>query len=330
MAGREEELRFTAGDVTLAGTLTLPDSSATQAADRRGRPPGVLLLPSWYPRDRDGDLDRRGHPRWFDSRRTERGLLARVAEALARQGVASLRYDKRGCRASAGAWEAADWFTLVDDARDAIGFIRSRRELDLARTGIVGHGEGAAIALSVAIGDPAVGALTLVGAAARSFRDVFRRQVAVRRHRPLRDPLIAALDRWSEDIVERADRREESFELSVRTADGGVTVERVPLSLVGWHEAFHTPPLALATMLHRSVTLVHGESDSWVPVAEVRILERTLRDAGNEPSLRVIPTADHDLREAADAVIDDLAADMAARLVPRALPPVLLAIDEDR
>ena len=60
-----------------------------------------------------------------------------------RAGVASLRYDPRGCGESDGAWEEVDLFTRIDDARDAIGAMRSRRELDLRRTAIVGHGEGA-------------------------------------------------------------------------------------------------------------------------------------------------------------------------------------------
>ena len=52
-------------------------------------------------------------------------------------------------------------FAKIDDARDMLAAMRGRCELDLRRTGIVGHGEGAGMALSVAIGDPAVSALTL-------------------------------------------------------------------------------------------------------------------------------------------------------------------------
>ena len=96
------------------------------------RPPSVLLLPSFLPRDRDGRFDAVGHPDWFDPS-AERGLLARLAEALASVGVASLRYDKRGCGLSDGTWVDADLFTLIDDARDAIAFLRSRDDLDPTR-----------------------------------------------------------------------------------------------------------------------------------------------------------------------------------------------------
>jgi alpha-beta hydrolase superfamily lysophospholipase len=320
---RSEEMRFSAGEATLAGTLTLPDEPPPD--ERRGRYPTVLLLPSYLARDRDGSWDRARHPAWFVTAGPDErsGLLARLADALARRGVASLRYDKRGCGASDGDWQETALFTLIDDARDALGALRSRDEVDLRRTGIAGHGEGAAIAMSVAIGDPAIGALCLIGPAARGFRDVLRRGVASRsrtggdrRHR-----LVAAIDGWSEDLIERADRREARYALWLGRG------ETLDLRLAGWEQAFRTPPIALATMLHRSVALVHGADDVWVDPDEAALLERVLRAGGNEPWLRLVLGAGHDLAEAADEVIDEVAADLAARLQPRELPPVLLAIE---
>lgn len=316
---RSEELRFRAGEVTLAGTLTLPDAAPV---DERGRYPNVLLLPSYLARGRDGDWDRIGHAGWFLSGAARLGLLARLANALAELGVATLRYDKRGCGESEGSWEASDLFTLIDDARDALGAIRGRPELDLRRTGIVGHGEGAALAMSVAIGDPAVGALTLVGAAARGLRDVLRRGVSQRAEtrEDHEHPLVRALDRSFEYLVECADRREREFELRIRHA--GVT-----LNLAAWEQAFHTPPVALATMLDRSVSLVHGERDAWVHSDELLLLQDALSGRGAATGLRLIPAAGHDLARAPDDEIGLVADDLARRLLPRELPPVLLAIE---
>jgi len=101
----------------------------------------------------------------------------------------------------------------------------------------------------------------------------------------------------------------------------------VTIALAGVEQAIHTPPLALATMLHRSVSLVHGEDDHWTDADESRLLAASL---GSEVSrsLRLVSGADHDLDEAGDRLIDELAADLAARLLPRELPPVLTAIEE--
>ena len=309
-----EELRFRAGDASLAATLTLP-------GEGDGRVPWAMLVGSWLPRDRDGEWDRGGHASWF-ARRTPgapAGILARLADALATRGVASLRYDPRGCGESDGAWEEVDLFTRIDDARDAIGAMRSRRELDLRRTAIVGHGEGALIAMSVAIGDPAIGAVGLIGPPARSFRDVLRRGVAERSRTGVdrEHPVVAALDRAAEELIERAERREERMVLNVAG-------ERVILRLSGWEQAIHTPALALATMLHRNVVIAHGTADAWSDADESRLIATVLPDA-----LRLeLAGAGHGLGEASDERIGELADALAARIEARDLPPVLLAIEE--
>lgn len=319
---RSEELRVSAGDAILSGTLTLPD--APPPSDRRGRYPNVLLLPSWLPRNRDGGWDRQRHARWFAAERAEGpGLLARLADALAVRGVASLRCDPRGCGESDGEWEHVSLFTRIDDARDQLAAVRSHGQLDLRRTAMVGHGEGATLALSVAIGDPAVSALTLIGAAARSQRDVLRRGAAerLRTGRDRQHPIVAALDRWSEDLIERAERREAS--VRIRLWRNG----SLELGLAGLEQAIHTPNLALASMLHGSVTIAHGTDDAWAAPDEAELLVAALREAGNRPTLRLVPGAGHDLAEADDAALGELAADLAARIEPRELPPVLVAIE---
>ena len=321
---RFEELSVRAGDVTLGATLTLPDAEAPDGVG--GRYPNVLLLPSWLPRNRDGDYDASGHPGWFapSPGGAPPGLLARLARALAALGVASLRADPRGCGTSEGSWEEATLFAKIDDARDLLGAMRGRPDLDLRRSGIVGHGEGAGIALAVAIGDPAVSALTLVGASARSWRETIRHAAATRGRNGTEHEhsIVAALDRWSEDLIERAERREGHLTLPLR---GGGSAA---LALAPFEQAIHTPPLALATMLHRSVALVHGGTDSWSDRDEMVLLATALTDAGNAPEGRLLPGAGHDLAEASDVVIGEVAVDLANRLLPMELSPVLLAIEE--
>jgi pimeloyl-ACP methyl ester carboxylesterase len=313
-----EDLRFRAGDVTLSATLTLPDAE--------GRSPWALFVPSWLPRDRDGGWDRTGHPGWF-ARPSDAadGIFARLASALVHHGVASLRYDPRGCGDSEGEWARTDLFTRIDDARDAIGAMRSRRELDLRRCAIVGHGEGAAIAISAAIGDPAIGAVGLIGPSARSLRDVLRRGVAERARTGAdrRHPIVDALDRSSEELIERAQRHEPSMAVHV----GADTVE---LNLAAWEQGFHTPVLALATMLHRNVVIAHGSDDAWADPEESQLFAQVLRDGGNQPLLQALDGAGHDLAEADDAAVDAFAAALAERIQRRELPPVLVAIEQMR
>lgn len=319
-----QEIRFTAGTIELAGTLTTPDPAEPQAESARW--PAALLLPSLLPRDRDGRWDDARHGAWFvGDEAPRRGILARLADALAARGVATLRYDKRGCGASEGEWATAGLFTLIDDARDALAVLRGNEAVDPARIGIVGHGEGAWIAFSVAAADPAIGPLTLIGAPARSLRDVLRRGVAERARRRAAGgpepahPFVAILDRGLEELIERAGRSE--AEMTFPAIDGTAPT----LALAGWEPAFQIPGRALATLQARSVTVVHGETDAWVDSEEATILATALV-ATAAPRRITVPRAGHDLAEAPETVFRDLAADLAARLQPRRLPTVLLSI----
>ena len=311
-----EEIRFRAGDQTLAGSLVLPAGE--------GRQPWALLVGSWLPRDRDGAFDRQRHPGWFapPAAADPQGLLARLADALAARGVASFRYDPRGCGESPGSWEETDLFTRIDDARDAIGAMRSRRDLDLRRSAIIGHGEGALIAVSVAIADPAIGAVGLVGAPARPMRDVLRRGVAQRSRTGAdrRHPAVSAFDRWSEELIERAERREAEMTLPIGA-------EPVTLRLDALEQAIHTPMLALVTMLHRNVVIVHGSDDAWADPDEATLLADTLAAGGERPAVDLVTGAGHDLAEAGNERIGEIAAMLAGRIEARELPPVLVAIE---
>jgi pimeloyl-ACP methyl ester carboxylesterase len=252
------------------------------------------------------------------------GLLSRLAEALAERGVASLRCDPRGCGSSGGEWAATGLFTRIDDARDMIAAMRSHSALDLRRTGIVGHGEGAVSTLAVAVGDPAIAALTLIGPPARPWSDVQREGAALRAADPdgdRRHPIVAAIDAATDALIERALRNEDALELDL---GGG---ESVRIGLEGIEQAIHTPAVALATLLHRSCAVVHGSADAWSPPAESELLVDALHGIGNEAPRRLVNGAGHDLAEAPDALIGEVAADLAERLLPQDLPPVLVAIE---
>ena len=100
------------------------------------------------------------------------------------------------------------------------------------------------------------------------------------------------------------------------------------LDLAAVEQAIHTPPLALASMLHRSVALVHGADDAWSDPDESALLEAVLIEGGNRPSRQVVAESGHDLAQASDELIGEIAGDLASRLTPVELPPVLVAIEE--
>lgn len=123
----EEEVTFDNGDITLAGTLTLPEGD--------GPFPVVVLMTGSGPQDRD-EMVVLGF-------RT----FAVLADGLAREGVAVLRYDDRGVGGSTGVWEDATMDDFASDAVAAVHYLLTRDEIDADKIGLLGHSEGGVYAL---------------------------------------------------------------------------------------------------------------------------------------------------------------------------------------
>jgi uncharacterized protein len=123
----EEDIAFAGGadGIKLAGTLTLPKGA--------GPFPAALLIAGSGPQDRDESLA------------NHRPFLL-IADALTRKGIAVLRYDKRGVGQSTGNPDTATTLDLAADAQAALAFLKSRKEIDGSKIGLIGHSEGAIIA----------------------------------------------------------------------------------------------------------------------------------------------------------------------------------------
>ncbi len=129
----EEEVVFQNGDVTLAGTLTLP------AGD--GPFPALILLSGSGQQDRDEALAIVPGYRPFRE----------IADTLTRQGIAVLRYDDRAVSGSTGGdLAAATSADFADDAEAALRFLQGRADIDSKQIGMLGHSEGGILAAMVA------------------------------------------------------------------------------------------------------------------------------------------------------------------------------------
>lgn len=126
----EEEvtLHSPAGDVTLAGTLTLPE-------DGEGPFTALLFLTGSGPQDRDETL--------FE----HRPFLV-LSDALTRAGYATLRLDDRGMGGSTGLDHEASYEDLTSDAVTAVNWLQARE--DIGAIGIIGHSQGGYLAPVVA------------------------------------------------------------------------------------------------------------------------------------------------------------------------------------
>ena len=138
---KEENVSFTNAGYTFNGTLTLPENSSKNT-------PVVLMVTGSGQQNRDEEL--------FDHK-----PFAVIADALARHGIASLRYDDRGWGDSNVNFANFTTEDFRQDAAAALPLLRSR----FNKVGILGHSEGATIAMMLASGGKADFVVSLAGMA---------------------------------------------------------------------------------------------------------------------------------------------------------------------
>lgn len=119
----QEEVSFSNGDAVLKATLTLPDDFSRAT-------PVVLMITGSGLQNRDEEV-------------FEHKPFAIIADALARNGIASLRYDDRGFGESTGDVVNCTTEDLMYDALAGINLLRERFD----KVGVLGHSEGGTIAL---------------------------------------------------------------------------------------------------------------------------------------------------------------------------------------
>lgn len=121
---------FTSTDGTLlSGTMTLP-------ADTKGKKtPAIVMVTGSGPQNRDEEM-------------LDHKPFAVIADYLARNGVASLRYDDRGTGESKGDFLKATTYTFKDDAKSGMEFLKKMK--GFGKIGLLGHSEGGTIAFMLA------------------------------------------------------------------------------------------------------------------------------------------------------------------------------------
>lgn len=115
---KEEEVQFCNGDVTLSGTLAIPSGD--------GLHPAVILIHG------SGDEDRESY--------------RFLADHLARHGIAALRYDKRGVKASTGDWHYSTLNDLAEDVLTGVRFLKPHKNIHPGKIGLLGTSQGAWVA----------------------------------------------------------------------------------------------------------------------------------------------------------------------------------------
>ena len=149
-----EDITFEHDGIVFGGTLSTPSGCRPEETS------AVVLVSGSGQQNSDEEL--MGHR-----------PFAVIADALARNGIASLRYHDRGAGNSGGVFEEATTFDFADDARAAM---RCMRERGFAKVGIIGHSEGGTIAFMLGADEDAAPdfIVSLAGMADRGDSTLFR------------------------------------------------------------------------------------------------------------------------------------------------------------
>ena len=245
----------------LAGTYLLPDT---------GKPRAIALIIAG-----SGPTDRNGNSKAMPGANNS---LKMLAEALAEEGIGSLRYDKRliGESASTSLSEAELRFdTYIDDAKTLLGFLRSRTDVPLL---IIGHSEGAQLGVVAAAGEDVCAVVAIAGPGIPAGQIILEQ---------VRTKLPPGLLAQTEHIVAELEAGRTVADTPPELA--ALFRDSVQPYLVSW---FAYDPAEAVAALDAPILLVYGTTDIQIPAS----YGERLAAAGKNADLVVIDGMNHVLK----------------------------------
>jgi pimeloyl-ACP methyl ester carboxylesterase len=279
-----EEVRWRNGAVELAGTLYLPAGN--------GPHPAAVFLHGW------GDWSRAEQ------------LFSRHARRLARDGLALLIYDKRGCGESSGDWRRASFADLADDALAGTSLLRRHARIRPDRIGLFGTSLGGSIALLAASRSPEVAFIATLSLSTSSPADHAPTMIAATlrraRHGEAEIAAAVALDRQIKQVY-RTDTGWDDARAAVERcatqpwfAAAGIELHPRESPVWRWYRdlPMDLDPVPLLERLEIPFFAALGEEDPLVPAErEQAILESIAREHDRDFTVVVIPGVGHTLRK---------------------------------
>lgn len=259
-----------------AGTLTAPGPSGPLVGtfvDAGKGAPVVLIIPGSGPTDRDGN-----NPMGVTA-----STYRLLADALAAKGVSSVRADKRGLFGSKAATPDPNKVTIADYAADTHSWIASIRKATGAEcVWVIGHSEGALVALAAGQKPDGFCGIITVSGAGRTLGSVMREQIQAN---PANAPILAPAT------------------ATITALEAGRTVDpaTLPAPLQPLFNAavqpyyidlFKQDPARFAASLTVPLLIVQGDKDIQVAVKDAKLL------AAAQPKARlvVLPNVNHVLK----------------------------------
>jgi len=268
-AAIESPYTIRSGALSLAATLTLPRGVA-------GPVLVAVIIAGSGPTDRNGNSVMGIRPNSY----------AQLAWRLAERGIATLRYDKRGLPGTQGTFDIRT-MTLEDFAGDARAAAESlARDSRFSRVVLLGHSEGASLALLAARQGAPVAGVVHVSGLGRPLGVVMREQLS-------RQFDSATLVRY-DTAMKYYLRGDQPADVPAQLAMLFVPVNQTFMRSL----ATLDPPAAIRAV-RQPVLLVQGVTDLQATVADAGRLHTARPDA----RLVLLPETNHVLKHIADTTL---------------------------
>ena len=204
--------------------------------------------------------------------RNENGGLARVAEALAEAGIASIRMDFAGAGDSQEPFTDLSYTTMLADSDAALRYAVRNLPVDEDRIGAFGYSEGSAV-VAMQAGEP------------------FTPYQAVALMGPVANPAEDFAASWGGDEAFAAYYEEAQANgfASVTTFFGQVQ----DTSLEWFEETLAADPVDDISYFDGDVLVLWGEAEQIIPFEEAKAYMAATADSAASNELVTIPEADH-------------------------------------
>ncbi len=246
---REEQIEFKNKDLVLSGTLTLPEGD--------GPHPAVMLVGGPGPLDREG-----------------LGMFTNLRDALAKEGIAVLSFDKRGIGKSQGDFSRFTKIDTTGDLESALDFLSQQDKIDKTKIGVLGHSEGGYYAAYLGSQDHRISFCIIM--AGMVVPNIYGTDLETIDYYNRLSP-----DWDKEYLADIARSTKQTMKVLQEGKDWMLLLgKRVYLKKARLD--LENNPLDVAKKLKIPTLMLQGKKDTIVPIEHAKLLEGALKEGGNE------------------------------------------------
>ncbi len=294
----EEEVSYrnTKDNITLAGTLTIPEGE--------GSFPAVILITGSGPQDRDESL--LGHKPFLV-----------ISDYLTRRGIAVLRVDDRGVGGTSGKNWSSTTENFATDVLSGVDFLKSHKKISKKKIGLLGHSEGGIVAPLVASQSKDIAFIVMLAGTGMNGEEIIQLQSELI-SRANGEPeselqqglrLNAAAIKLSkmnlDSAAEKQELRKAVKEFIASLPDSSKATMKNPIEEIeGQTRMFFTPwmrffltydPRIALRKVQCAVLAVNGEKDLQVPPKQnLGEIEKALKEGKNKNyTIKTLPELNH-------------------------------------